>query len=104
MMDTRKQYAGNHPDLESGWIRWFEIQSNDGVSWSVYFKNQEHSDEWVTYKVCANGKASGKANFWFTKNTQTGQVGFGRDRELLKEHRPEIFERLESAIKEEIEI
>ena len=103
-MKKRKLYAGNHPEVDSGWTKWFNVNSSDGVSWSVYLKSQDHDHEWVTYKVCANGKAHGKANFWFTKNTSTGQVGFGRDRELLKEHRPEVFEKLDQMIRDEMEI
>jgi hypothetical protein len=81
------QHAGRHPSASDGWE---QIASFDG--WKVYTKAQDHSCEWLTCKVAADGKVQNKANYWFTKNTKTGQFGFCRDLALMQNHRPELHQ------------
>lgn len=91
-----KSYKGKIPDFSEGW-RIAGTVDNEG-EWIVFKKRQEHSPEWVTYKVVANGKAINKANYWLVRNEVTGQIGFSRDFVLLREHRPKIHKYVEEVI------
>jgi hypothetical protein len=57
--------------------------------WLVFKKDQDHSDEWATYKICANGKAKGKGNYWAVRKN-TGQIGYARDMAQMREYRPKL--------------
>jgi hypothetical protein len=91
-----KSYKGQIPDASEGW-RIAGTVDHDG-EWIVFKKRQEHSPEWVTYKIVANGKAINKANYWLARNEITGQIGFARDFVLLREHRPKIHKYVEDII------
>lgn len=85
-----KTYAGNHPVDGSG----FEIIGVTNVArinWFIYLKRQEHSIEWVNIKVCAENRADMKANYWFALNTETGDIGFGRDYASMQAKRNDLF-------------
>jgi hypothetical protein len=84
------QYAGRHPSASDGWE---QIGAFNG--WKVYTQAQAHSDAWVNCKVVADGKVQNKANYWFTKNTKTGQCGFARDLAIMKTNRPELHQFVE---------
>jgi hypothetical protein len=91
-----KKHKGNHPDLENGWEKigeWLD-KGGDGVRWSIFRRRQEHSDEWMTYKICANGKAESKANYWAVRKN-TGQLGFIKDMAIMRAHRPELHAAVE---------
>lgn len=91
-----KKYLGRIPEVEEGWDQVGEYEDDDGVQWLVFFKPQEHTEDWITYKIVANGRAHGKANYWLVRNNKTGQLGFARDFALLREHRPKLHEHVES--------
>ena len=94
---NQKKYAGNPPGVDEGWSQVGQCAA-DGVEWCVYAKPQDHSDEWITYKIVANGRAVTKANYWMAKNSKTGQIGFARDYYLLRTNRPKLFEQVDGMI------
>jgi len=92
---NQKMYAGRIPDEQ-----WNQIGQCDdeGVEWRVYSKAQDHSDDWMTYKIVANGRAQGKANYWLARNNKTAQIGFARDYFLMSNSRPNLFKQVEGMI------
>ena len=88
-----KFYNGNAPK-ENDWDRLLSWLDGNQVEWLVFRKEQDHSKEWNTYKVCANGKAENKANYWFARNDKTGQIGFGRDLALMNQNKPELYKKV----------
>lgn len=92
---NKKTYAGRIPD-ES----WSHLGKcvEDGMEWGVYAKPQDHSDDWVTYKIVANGRVASKANYWMARNCKTGKIGFARDYLILQINRPRLFEMVDSIV------
>lgn len=84
-------------DGQKGWTRIGEAME-DGVRWLVFEGRQEHSDDWRTFKVCADGMAERKANYWLVKNTRTGQLGYSRDMAMMRETRPGLHDQVEKII------
>lgn len=99
MMDMGKMYAGNMPQPGEGWNQLGQCNDVDDVQWFVFSKSQDHSPEWMTIKIVANGKAKSKANYWLVRNMQTGQIGFARDYVLMRENRPELHQQIENLLK-----
>lgn len=91
-----KSYAGRVPNHNEGWRLVGKVYEE--VDWLVFRKEQAHSQEWATYKVVADGKATNKANYWLVRNDLTKQIGFARDFVLLREHRPKVHEYVENVI------
>ena len=93
-----KTYIGKEPNTDDG--EWTKIgfAKLEGLNWGVFMKEQCHSDEWVTFKVCADGRAKMKANYWVTKNLKTGQIGYPRDWAIMKDTRPNLHEDVERII------
>ena len=90
-----KMYAGKVPELSEGWIKIKTIKDTDLLEWFVFSKAQDHTPDWATYKIIANGRAKNKANYWLARNNKTGQIGFARDYVFLREHRPMIHAKIE---------
>jgi hypothetical protein len=100
-----KTYAGK-PDLLFESDEWKNCgcwvdRENSNVEWFVFFKYQEHNNDWITYKVVANGRVPRKANYWFAKNKKTGQIGFAKDLASMSEHRPNLYSNIMKIISEE---
>jgi hypothetical protein len=93
-----KMYVGNPPSEEDGWDR-VGMCKDDNVEWLVFNRSQEHSIDWSTYKIVANGRAQNKANYWLVRNNKTGQIGFARDYVYMRENRPELHAQVESILK-----
>jgi hypothetical protein len=93
-----KMYLGQIPSLADGWEKIGECLDDDRVKWLVFKKPQEHSDEWITYKVVADGRAINKANYWLARNDATGQIGFARDYAFMSEKRPKLREEVDQII------
>lgn len=90
-----KMYAGRRPDESEGWF--FKTDIKDGEkTWLIYQRPQSHNDEWVTYKVIADGRVEKKANYWVVKNIKTGQTAYPADMELMKQHRPNLFAKVQT--------
>jgi hypothetical protein len=85
-----KGYLGNVPSEADGWQQIGSCQDGDGADWLVFAKSQGHDPEWQTLKIVANGRAQGKANYWFGLHAKTGRVAFSRDAALLAAHRPKL--------------
>jgi hypothetical protein len=68
---------------------------DDGTEWCVFIKPQNHSDEWFTVKIVANGRAPYKANYWLVTNINTGQIGYARDYAVMRENRPSLHDYVE---------
>ena len=92
---NQKMYAGRIPDKQ-----WSQIgtATDNGLEWCVYSKGQDHSEEWLTYKIVANGRARGKANYWLARNTRTGRIGFARDYAIMQMDRPNLFTQVEGML------
>ena len=71
------------------------------MEWLVFSKSQEHTPDWRTYKIVANGRAANKANYWTARNKMTGQIGFARDYIRMRETRPQLHAQVEAIIKGE---
>jgi hypothetical protein len=95
---TGKMYLGNPPNEAGGWLQIGSCEDADGVEWLLYGKNQDHNPEWWTYKVVADGRAKGKANYWFGHHVKTGRISYSRDAMLLETHRPELHEKIRALI------
>jgi hypothetical protein len=93
-----KIYAGNHPDTIQGWEVIARLEDENGLLWFVYRKPQDHSDEWITYKIVAEAKAFKKANYWLARNRVTGQIGFARDFAMMRSHRPLLHKSVERVL------
>lgn len=91
-----KCYQGNRPSSEEGWDHIDTVEA-DGSQWLIFSKAQRNPD-WVFYKIVANGKVTQKANYWVTRNILTGQLAFNRDIAVMREHRPELHQKIEVAI------
>lgn len=92
-----KSYSGKPPTGDE----WEQIGGcivND-EAWQVWRKEQAHTPDWGTYKICAIGKAKRKANYWFVRNDSTGQIGFAKDFAIMRETRPELHQTIESLLK-----
>ena len=89
---------GHSPDPEAGWEKLSAVTVLDGGDWEIHRQQQPHSADWGTYKVFASQRVAGKANYWFTRNDSTGQVGFGRDLALMRTRRPNLYDATIAAI------
>ena len=93
-MGIGRSYVGK-PDMmfESGaWDHaacWTD--EDEKIQWFFFCRYQEHSTEWKTYKVVANGRVYKKANYWFAVNVITGQIAFSKDLEAMKTHRNRLY-------------
>lgn len=93
-----KMYAGNIP-TEGGWEQVSKYNDHFGTEWLIFRRKQSHSEDWVNYKVVANGRTRNKANYWFTYNHASNRIGFSRDYMLMRENRPELYEHLEKMLR-----
>jgi hypothetical protein len=88
-----KMQKGRIPTQDDGWQ--FDCELDDGeMSWALYIKPQDHSQDWITLKLVANGKAERKANYWFCYNVNEDRFGFGRDVMSLQKHRPNLYKKV----------
>ena len=76
-------------------------EENNNIEWFVFFKHQEHNNDWVTYKVVANGRVPSKANYWFVMNKKTGNFGFAKDLAVMAGNRPNLHMNIMRIISEE---
>ncbi|AGH31804.1 hypothetical protein SLPG_00010 [Salicola phage CGphi29] len=90
-----KMIKGNHPKIGEGYDLVFDLGG-----WAIYRKDQGKGNGWSTYRIVAKDKAERKGNYWLVRNDQTGQMGFVRDIEAMKEHRPELYERVMAEIED----
>lgn len=90
--DKARSYKGNPPPKSEGWWHYDCTTDIGDAEWDIFCRRQEHSDEWVTFKICAEGRVPRKANYWTARNIETGQMGFTKDMAAMKEHRPELYE------------
>lgn len=95
-----RKYAGNMPGPNEGWAHVGTCRDADGMEWLVFSKSQDHTPDWYTFKIVANGRAANKANYWLTGNKLTGRIGFSRDYVYMRETRPELYAQVEAIIKQ----
>ena len=95
-------YAGNPPKDGEGWEQIWKCIDSDDVEWLVFSKPQDHTPDWMTFKIVANGRARHKANYWLVKNIETGQIGFARDYVHMRDSRPELHAQIEAIFKKVI--
>jgi len=83
----QKMWCGN-PEPTGDW-KLFEKQFHcDGVNWVVLYK--AHGG-FLNLKVAAYGRASHKANYWFSYK-MAEKYFFGRDLSIMKENRDELYQ------------
>jgi hypothetical protein len=63
-----RQFSGNHPSIELGWVHVGDTGIVDDRIWSIYAKPSNNASEWWQVKICCNGKRAKKANFWLSWN------------------------------------
>ena len=68
-----------------------KTDDDEKIQWFFFCRYQEHSTEWKTYKIVANGRVYKKANYWFAVNVITGQLAFSKDLEAMKTHRSRLY-------------
>ncbi len=93
-----RNYLGRIPESSEGWRQVGQCFDED-IEWMVFCKSQDHTPEWKTFKVVANGRALTKANYWLAMNVANGKVGFARDYALMREHRPSLHTKIERIFK-----
>lgn len=98
-IEMGKMYAGKMPDTDEGWNHIGTCRDSDSVEWFVFSKSQDHTPDWCTHKIVANGRAANKANYWMVRNKETGQIGFARDYVYMRENRPELHAQVEAIFK-----
>lgn len=67
---------------------------DEGVEWVAYSRAQDKGPEWRTWKLVADGRALGKANYWFVHSAPIGKTGYGRDLGTLRQARPGLYDAL----------
>jgi len=90
-----RTYLGQVPKMADGWELLEKYTDDDQVAWLVFRRGQEHTPDWSTYKVVADGRAANKANYWLVRNDRTGQIGFARDYASMRENRPKLHSKIE---------
>lgn len=96
-----KMYAGKVPSSDEAWKHIQTVlDPSDQTNWMVFSKAQEHTADWITYKIVAKGRAQNKANYWLVRNSTTGQIGFARDFAIMRETRPSLHAQVESILKQ----
>lgn len=95
-------FRGNLPQPDEGWEQIGRCMDADRVEWLVFSRPQDHTPDWMTYKIVANGRARNKANYWMVKNIETGQIGFARDYVHMRDNRPELHAQVEAIFKKVI--
>jgi hypothetical protein len=94
-----RTYLGQVPSLAEGWKQINRYTDDEGIAWLVFRRSQEHTPDWSTYKVVAEGRALRKANYWLVRNDRTGQIGFARDYVSMRTNRPKLHEHVERILK-----
>ena len=89
-MARTRRTRGRNPEAPWVCIGDFELE---GVPWGVFLKPGE---DWSGVKVCAQGRAASKANYWLAWNGQR----FAHTAELAKAegYRPAIIEHTRAVI------
>lgn len=95
-----RTYIGHPPPADAGWERLDTFQHPEAGTWEVHRQQQPHSPDWGTYKVFSTERVPGRANYWFTRNDSTSQIGFGRDLAMMRTDRPELHRFVLAAIGE----
>lgn len=62
----------------------------DGIAWSLWLRTQQCDARYLSLKLCADGMAPSKANFWFGFDLQQNRMTQTRDSKLLEEHAPSL--------------
>lgn len=99
----QKMYKGNPPDETDGWKNIYSCELKDKTKWNIFVRDQDHTHDWKTYKVVADGRAMNKANYWLARNIETGQIGFGRDFVHMKTRRPQLHAVMEKLFEKQTE-
>ena len=96
MATKAKGHRGKPPKGEE-WDTVAEVKS-DGRKWTIYAKDQGHGTGWWTVKVAANWRAPNKANYWWAVHAPTGRTGMAKQREIMRQYRPELLALVDDAL------
>jgi len=89
---TDKMYKGKKPRTD-GWEQIGEIEQD--VRWRLFVR-QKADTEWLTVKVAAVGRASGKANYWLGWNGK--RFSQQTDTFAMMQGRPELLHKVEQML------
>lgn len=95
-----RTYIGHPPPTDTGWEKVSGFSDPELGVWEIHRQQQAHSPDWGTYKVFATERVPSRANYWFTRNDSTGQVGFGRDLALIRTNCAPLYRAVMAAIGE----
>lgn len=95
-----KKYKGNQPESGEGYVRIGKVVF-EGMDWLIFRKGQEHSEDWATYKIVADGMVEKKANYWLVRNDKNGKIGFGRDYAIMRNERSGLHLMVEKILGEQ---
>lgn len=85
-----RTFAGNrHLGMEWECI---EVLNTDESTWLIFIRDQEHSAQWKTVKVVADGVVTRKANYWTAWNGT--KVARSRDMGIMEEGRPDLYQQV----------
>lgn len=93
-----RSFKGQVPSAHEGWEFRHRLTAEDG-DWAIYQQSQAHSQDWVTIKVVALQRVPGKANYWCAYNKQARRIGFARDLMVMREYRPDLFDKVDTLMK-----
>lgn len=89
-----RMYRGNPPPDDGTWIKSSRLDNcSSNIEWRLFRQKQEFTEGKINLKVVAiGGLVENKANYWMYFDRETSSIGSrGRDSELLKQHRPDIY-------------
>lgn len=89
-----KNYRGNIPKKSDGWGSIGDVQ-HEKERWMIFMRPQANSDEWMSVKICADGKVPSKGNYWLSWNAAEHRIARSREAGLMQSHRPELYQAVE---------
>ncbi|MBK8974124.1 MAG: hypothetical protein IPM37_23195 [Hahellaceae bacterium] len=85
-----KKFSGNKPNKKDGWVEVGKCFF-DSFGWTVFKMTKANNSGWSFFKISADEKVAVKANYRFSKNSETAEIGFKRDYLLLESGRPGLL-------------
>ena len=84
-----RKFSGNVPE---GFDAAFELREMYGSEWSVYTRNTDPNDRFLSVKVFANNPVENKANYWLWWDKLGQRLrSMNKDAAIMKSNRPELY-------------
>lgn len=97
-MARTKRWMGNPPATAEGWKQKAWCTDKLGIGWLVFHRPQASGSGWIDFKIVADGKAPGKANYWLSSNPNLQKIAQNRDLALMKANRPELYKQIAQVV------